>query len=126
MAKHGRSTARFAVAATGAGLLAAVADLVLPSTGSHHPAHLGTAIFSALWLTSARFAWRWLPHWRALLTTAVTGASVLGLALAVVLTATATTSVVAGATIGIAWSATIEVLVGLPAPRIQSLLGDRA
>ncbi len=121
---RGHSTLRFAVAAAGAALLTGAADLVLAAPGGRDPVHPGPAVFAALWLTWTIFASRWLPPGWAVVAIVAATAVLIGLAVALIVTQTPTTSVLAGSCLGLAWAALIEALLRIRTLPVARLLGD--
>lgn len=123
--QRGHSTARFLVAGAGAAALAGGAALALPAPGGHDPVHPGMAVFAALWLTWTIFSWRWLSRPRAVLGILAATAGFTAVGAALVMTQTPTTSVLAGACLGLAWGALIEALLRIPALPVARVLADQ-
>jgi hypothetical protein len=123
--RRGRSTVRIAVSAGGSLAIAAIIDLVLPGWDRHAAVSLGAAAVAALAVAAVLFAGRWLGAVRTGIAAAAAGVAAAVLAVALTVSGQPFTAVTAGACLGVAVAATVEVAARMrwghwladPAPR---------
>ena len=111
--RRGRSTIRIAAATAASLATAAVLDTTLSGWDRHPPVSLGAAAVAALAVATVFFAARWLGLIQAALAVAALGLAAVGLTLALAVAGQPFTALVAGASLGTAVAAAVEVVARL-------------
>jgi len=111
--RRGRSTIRIAAATAASLAIAGVLDITLPGWDRHPPVSLGAAAIAALAVTTVVFAARWLVLIRAGIAAAALGLAAAGLTLALAVAGQPFTALAAGASLGTAVAAMVEVTARL-------------
>jgi len=107
--RRGRSTIRIAAATAASLSIAAVLDTTLPGWDRHPPVSLGAAAIAALAVTTVVFAARWLDLIRAGIAAVALGLAAAGFTLALAVAGQPFTALAAGASLGTAVAAMVEV-----------------
>ncbi len=107
--RRGRSTIRIAAATAASLAIAGVLDTTLPGWDRHPPVSLGAAAIAALAVTTVVFAARWLDLIRAGIAAVALGLAAAGFTLALAVAGQPFTALAAGASLGTAVAAMVEV-----------------
>jgi hypothetical protein len=111
--RRGRSTIRVAAATAVSLAVAAVLDTTLPGWNRHPPVSLGAAAIAALAVATVLFAARWLGLIQTGIAAFALGLPAAGLTLALAVAGQPFTVLVAGASLGTAVAATVEITARL-------------
>jgi len=111
--RRGRSTIRIAAATAASLAIAGVLDTTLPGWDRHTPVSLGAAAIAALAVSTVFFAARWLDLIGAGIAAAALGLAATSLTVALAVAGQPFTALAAGASLGTAVAATVEIAARL-------------